>query len=88
VSREGQDIAGALYAIHDSLVRYASAHQSRYESPIGHDGVLGECWLTIAKGLVGLLNGETGSIDCGRFDGAVRELARASGFTQEEADTI
>lgn len=34
----------------------------------------------IGKGLIGLLNGETGSIDCGYFDRDVRAICRSAGI--------
>lgn len=78
----------ALYGILDELKTYAAAHRELYGSPIGEDYVLGMHWLNMADALVGLLNGETGAIDCGAFDGEVRGLAREQGFTEQEADNL
>ena len=56
---------------------YAVTHEQRYESLIGEDGVLGEEWERLGKALRGLLNGETGRLDCGTLDGFIlRTLAR------------
>jgi hypothetical protein len=41
--------------------------------------VLGPCWEKVASGALGLLNGETGGLDCGTVDGAVRRLAAEHG---------
>lgn len=47
---------------------YASAHKRRYECPIGKDYVLGDMWKAWGFALRGLLNGETGDLDCGTLD--------------------
>lgn len=41
----------------DAMIRYAKAHQSRFESPLGEDYVLGEYFLDTIKGIRRLLNG-------------------------------
>ena len=63
--------------------KYAEAHRKQCESGIGEDGVLGAEWEAIGLSLIGLLNGETGGLDCGSIDGNVRELLKAEGFTGE-----
>jgi hypothetical protein len=78
----------ALSAILQGLALYAEAHAAAYESPIGEDGVLGDHWLEIARGLAGLLNGEHGRLDAGAMDAAIRNLALASGATPEEINSI
>jgi len=60
------------------LAGYADAHRDRYESEVGEDGVLGDHFEEIARGLLGLLNGETGRLDCGTLDGAIRKLCKAA----------
>lgn len=61
-----------------ALAEYADAHRNRYESEIGLDGVLGDGFEQIASGLLVLLNGETGRLDCGTLDGAIRKLCKAA----------
>ena len=61
--------------IANGLDQYAEQHKARYESPIGDDSVLGEYFKQIAEGLLGLLNGECGRLDCGSMDVAIREIA-------------
>lgn len=65
----------SLESILGGLSDYADAHKARYGTPIGADYYISEQWTTTANGLLGLLNGETGRIDCGTFDGQVRKLA-------------
>jgi hypothetical protein len=72
----------------ESLKTYAQCHREAYESPIGEDYVMGEYWKQMASGLIGLLNGETGTLDCGHIDGAIRKLARANGFSEQEIDSL
>jgi hypothetical protein len=66
-----------------SLAEYAAEHAARYESPIGEDGVMGDCWADIARGAIRLLNGETGNLDCGSVESGIRALAKAVGFEDE-----
>lgn len=60
----------------NGLKLYAQAHQAEYDSPIGEDYVLGDEWETIARGIIGLLNGETGKLDPGEIDGTIRRFAK------------
>ncbi len=69
---------GAVVDILKALAEYADAHRARYESEVGEDGVLGDHFEEIARGLLGLLNGETGRLDCGTLDGAIRKLCKAA----------
>lgn len=63
--------------------RYAIDHRSEYETPIGDDGVLGPEWLAVGKGLIGLLNGQTGRLDCGTVDAFIRDTVHENGFPDE-----
>ncbi len=58
---------------------YARTHRNRFESTIGEDYVLGPQWQAIGEGLLGLLNGETGALDCGTLDGFIRDTMEAHG---------
>lgn len=58
---------------------YATEHQKRWESPIGEDYVLGVYWKDMGLALRGLLNGETGRLDCGTLDGFILETMRENG---------
>ena len=64
-------------------LHYADMHQLRFESSIGEDGILGDEWSAIGRGLLGLLNGETGRLDCGILDGCIRGALVAEGFGDE-----
>ena len=66
------DACSALEAMADS------------HAAISQDGVLGDCWLKILHGVRGMLNGETGRLDCGTVDGWLVRLALEHGFTDEE----
>ena len=59
--------------------QYATAHHSRFGSAIGEDYVLGPQWQAIGEGLIGLLNGETGRLDCGTLDAFIRDTMEANG---------
>lgn len=62
---------------------YADAHEAAYGSTIGEDGVLGEPWAEMGRGLLRLLNGDCGRLDCGIIDGLIRDHLRAEGFEAE-----
>lgn len=64
-------------------LHYADMRKLRFESGIGEDYVLGTEWDAIGRGLLGLLNGETGRLDCGTLDGCIRGALVAEGFTEE-----
>lgn len=49
--------AECLIVVLDSLLKYAKAHQKRFETPLAEDYVLGVEWLEAIKGVRGLLNG-------------------------------
>lgn len=82
---EMRDCLGDMLEV---LSRYAGLHRELYGSPIGEDGVLGDHWHSMARGLIGLLNGETGDTDCGGFDHDIRAMAVEEGFSQEEVDQL
>ena len=42
----------------DALLRYAKAHERRFESKLGEDYVLGPAWFDALKGVRALLNGD------------------------------
>jgi hypothetical protein len=63
--------------------KYAEDHKVRYESPIGDDGVLGAYWESMGDALRGLLNGETGRLDCGTLDGFILNTMRDNGVNVE-----
>ena len=71
--------AGAVAAAVTAWARYADAHYALYDNRIGDDAVIGEGWKSWGKSLLGLLNGETGKLDCGTVDKMIREIAELNG---------
>jgi hypothetical protein len=59
---------------------YADAHRVQFESGIGEDYVLGPEWERIGAGLLDLLNGPCGRLDCGTVDGLIRDALMAENF--------
>jgi len=80
---KGENHESAIVRMVHSWAMYADAHAIRFESSIGEDYVLGPEWEAIGKGLLGLLNGETGELDCGTVDGMIRDILKANGFDGE-----
>jgi hypothetical protein len=63
---------------------YARDHKARYEDVIGNDGVLGVEWEAVGDALRGLLNGETGRLDCGTLDGFILNTMKEHGIDTEQ----
>lgn len=64
--------------------QYAQAHADRYGSNIGEDAVIGDAWLALGKSILGLLDGDTGGLDCGSLSHGITAAMRRHGFTDEE----
>jgi len=64
---------------------YAAAHRARYGSEVGDDGVLGPEWAAIGRALRGLLNGETGRLDCGTLDATILDTLSRAGCSEDES---
>ncbi len=69
-----------------SWLAYADKHAERYVSKVGDDGVLGLHWAAWGFALRGLLNGETGRLDCGTLDTILCETLEAEDFNVETGD--
>ena len=59
---------------------YADEVKARYDSGIGDDGVLGPEWEDIGHAIHGLLNGDTGRLDCGALSTLIHSVLAAEGF--------
>lgn len=75
-----------IVAMTRGLLEYAEAHENAYGEGIGTDYILGPAWLMVARGVLDLLNGDTGRLDCGTMDGLVRDAISGAGFDPEESD--
>lgn len=73
----------AITDMRRALLRYGIEHKERYGAELGGDGFLGDHWLQMARGYLGMLNGETGRLDCGTLDGELRRWAMGFGFEEE-----
>lgn len=74
-----KDFETAIVEMLKGWAKYAEDHKARYEAPIGDDGVLGAYWESMGDALRGLLNGETGRLDCGTLDGFILDTMRFHG---------
>jgi hypothetical protein len=77
--RPFEQVAGMI----QGWAAYACAHKARYDSPIGDDGVMGDYWESMGDALRGLLNGETGRLDCGTLDGFILKTMKEHGINTE-----
>ena len=74
----------AVVQMFSGWLRYADEHNSRYKTGVGADYVLGAEWAKVGSALLGLLNGETGRLDCGTLDSLVRNVLSAEGIDPED----
>jgi hypothetical protein len=70
----------AVVGMFKGWLAYAEAHAGSCGSIIGSDYVLGPEWEAIGQALLGLLNGETGRLDCGTLDREIRAALKEQGF--------
>lgn len=75
----------AMVSLVSGLAEYADAHRKAYDSGIAEDHVIGDAWRDIAKGVLELLNGECGRLDCGTLDSSIRDVGALAGF-ESDAD--
>jgi hypothetical protein len=78
----GAYVGDSLIQALNAWTEYARAHLRRYESNIGDDGFLGPVWCKWGLALRGLLNGETGDLDCGTLDSIIHDNLTAQGFEE------
>ncbi len=76
--------AQAILTILAGLTQYCTAYKAAFEFEVGSDFVLGPAVLDIVKGMRELLNGPTGSADCGKIDAMIVSLLRSVGFSEDE----
>jgi hypothetical protein len=77
--RKPRGFEAPIVGMISAWAQYADTHRTRYESPIGADGVLGPEWQAIGVAILGLLNGECGRLDCGTLDGFIRDTLTSEG---------
>ena len=68
-----------IVAMLQGWAKYAEDHKARYESNIGDDGVLGDPWKEIGLGILYLLDGETGRLDCGTLNAFILDTLNENG---------
>lgn len=65
-----------IVSIFNAIQKYCRQHEAAYGSPIGDDSYLGEnAIVPMIRGLLAILNGNAGRLDCGAVDKAIRQLA-------------
>lgn len=74
----------AILGMLTQLAQYCAAYKVSTGSKVGTDCVLGVETLSIAQGLRGLLNGPTGSDDCGKIDAMILSMLTTAGFSEAD----
>lgn len=78
-----QRMGYAISAMLNALDSYCRAYADEHGCAVGDDGVLGDDGAAeILAGIRALLNGPTGSLDCGRVDAHILELAARHGMAE------
>lgn len=70
----------ALAHLVRGLIAYRAAYVERYQVEISADPALAESWAETARGILGLLDGDTGRFDCATIDGMIRSTAANAGY--------
>lgn len=84
LKRTEQPVANLIRA----WVHYADAHRTQHESGIGDDGVIGEGWRLIGKGLQTLLNADLGRLDGGTLSSILGDVFENEGFDDNGDDNL
>lgn len=66
-----------------SLARYADEYHNRTGIEVGEDHYSDDYFGDMLRALVALLNCDTGGLDCGTMDRALRELAKNVGLDSD-----
>jgi len=92
----GMERGEPLIVALDSMIRYARAYDTHFERNLSEDYILGEEWLSVVKGIRGLLNGNgavamelgrnTDSKDNGACETMFWDALKAAGYTEETAN--
>jgi hypothetical protein len=72
----------AILQLIDALNYYQETHRDIHGSQLAEDGVLGERWIKMVRGAIGLLNGDLGRLDGGTLDAHLRSIAIDAGFDE------
>lgn len=79
-----KDCEHAIAMLTDGLILYGKGYEKAFpDTKLGQDYMLGYGYQLIAIGLRVLLNGPTGSLDCGKLSSLIREAAKNAGVDLE-----
>ena len=73
----------ALVQMLRGWAKWAEQHRERYESPVGHDHVIGMYWMQIGFALHEMLCADVGRLDCGSLSRWLLETAELEGVNLE-----
>lgn len=92
--KRGMESGEPLLVAMDSMLKYAEAYRTNFERNLSDDWFLGEEWLSVVKGIRGLLNGNgavalmkgisTDSKDNGCIESLFWDAIRISGYTERD----
>jgi len=74
-----------ISSIIESIAKYIDDYHKKYQSPIGHDRIIGDEGVKkMLNGIISLLNGELDGLDAGTCDQIVRKIAEIGEIDLEE----
>jgi hypothetical protein len=71
----------AITALVYGLCSYREAYAARYHAELSESPHVADDWLTVARGIIGLLDGDTDRLHCPSVDGLIRATAQQAGFS-------
>ncbi len=73
----------AIIGMIEAWARYADQHRALYGAKLADDSYLGPIWNDLGRSIHGLLNGETGRLDCGTLSSFIHSTRTCEGFSDE-----
>ena len=83
MAHKNASLGSSGYAVKSMLsaaADYADNYERMYEQPLSSDYVLGPLWEDLLWSVRGLLDGETGGLDCGYACQCIVEMLEHQGF--------
>lgn len=71
----------AIADLISGFITYRVAYVDRYHVELSNDPHVSNDWLTVARGIVGLLDGDTERFHCPTLDGLIRATAQQAGLS-------
>lgn len=82
--RNPQSFEIAIVGMIETWAKYADVYRIRHGSDSRlNDYVIGAAWKDIGRGILAILNGDTGRLDCGTLDAFIRDTLQSEGWRDD-----